>query len=376
MTRPASQRPHPPAPVLALAGGFTAGHVMPGIAVAAALSQLRPDLRLLFLGRAGGFEEELAKKAGLDFTGLPGAPWLGMNTVTRLRSLVLLTPAVLSARRILRARNIVGCASLGSYAAIAPGFATASLRRSLVLLESNAVPGLAHRLLRPVARTSLVGAFWSAHTRGVQRTGVPIRAEIEAAGRTPRSPSNSRLLVLGGSLGDDFLNRAAPDVAAALRRSVPELRILHQCGRRSPPDVVRAAYAAAGVEAEVTPFVDDMARALTWADAALSPAGAISLHELAAAGVPTIAVPLGGAAGPHQEVNAAAFTRATGCPVHHHHGWSATAVARDLETWLIRDPATWHAARQRLQTMEPPGAADRCARALLAACGETPTETR
>ena len=352
-----------------MAGGFTAGHVTPGLAVAAELAGLRTDLQLLFLGRRGGFEEELARHAGLAFAGLPGAPWLGMNVATRARSLVLLAPAVLAARRLFRARRVMGCASLGSYAALAPGLAAATLRRPLVLLESNATPGLAHRVLRPVARTLLAGAFWSDGYKTAQRPGVPVRAEIAAAGRLVRTAPGHRLLVLGGSLGDDFLNQAAPAVAAALHRRVPGLQVRHQSGRRTAPEIVRAAYAAAGVDAEVLPFVENMAGALTWADVALSSAGAISLHELAAAGVPTIAVPLGGAAGPHQEINADAFARLTGCPVHRHAGWSADAVARDLESWLI-DDAAWRAARERLQAMEPPGAAERCARALLAACGE------
>jgi UDP-N-acetylglucosamine--N-acetylmuramyl-(pentapeptide) pyrophosphoryl-undecaprenol N-acetylglucosamine transferase len=184
-------------------------------------------------------------------------------------------------------------------------------------------------------------------------TGVPVRPGL-AARRTPRSPGPPRLLVTGGSGGSAFVNRAAPALLAALRERVGALAVRHQSGSGDPV-AVAAAYAALGVTAQVESFIDDMAAAYAWADAAVAAAGAVTLAELAATGLPAVVAPLSTASEDHQTANARAFAAAG-------HGiWCAES------DWDRDRLADWLAAALRAS---PPADAvsDAAARAIVEDC--------
>ena len=211
------------------------------------------------------------------------------------------------ARRLL-ARHRPACAvSFGGYAAGPGGIAARMLGVPLLVHEQNRVPGLTNRVLALFASQVLEAFPQSWRKRGGVRTcGNPVRAGVAAlpppAERWAGRSGPIRLLVTGGSQGARSLNRAVPSAIAALPRALrPD--ILHQAGR-AELGMSREAYHAAGVEAKVEAFIDDMAAAYSWADLVVCRAGALTVSELAAAGLGAILVPFPHAVDDHQARNA------------------------------------------------------------------------
>lgn len=284
--------------MLIMAGG-TGGHVFPALAVAAELRAR--GCAVHWLGTRRGLEARLVPEHGypIDFLEVRGLR--GKQLRARLSGLIGLFGAgmqALAAMRRIRPRVVLG---FGGYAS-GPGGIAALLRGvPLVIHEQNAMAGTTNRLLARFATRVLTG-FPDA-LPGARHTGNPLRAEIARLADAPRAATaeHPHLLVLGGSLGARALNQALPAALAKLPAADrPQVR--HQCGV-SHLDDARAAYRAAGVEAEVVPFIDDMAAAYHWADFAVCRAGALTVAELAAAGLPAILVPFPHAIDDHQYHN-------------------------------------------------------------------------
>jgi UDP-N-acetylglucosamine--N-acetylmuramyl-(pentapeptide) pyrophosphoryl-undecaprenol N-acetylglucosamine transferase len=356
---------------IALATGGTAGHVTPALAVADAIGRRWPDAGVRFLGSASGFEAQLVAARGHAFTSLPAAPWYGVGPIGRVRAGERLVAGVRTARAALAADGTDVVIGFGGYATAGAALAARSLRIPVVLHEANARPGLSNRLLGRIASAicvawpEAVDAF--SHTAHIHLTGMPIRADIAAlAGidHPPPVPGRLRLLVCGGSLGSAFLNRCVPDLATALRDGGIAVEVWHQAGAR-PLDELRAAYDASGVAARVAAHVDDMAAAYRWADVAIACAGAATLAEIAAAGLPAVLVPLATASDDHQSDNAAAFARASGVAWVRERDWNTAALAGTLGT-LARDPSTWLTQSLRVRAAARPDAAA----AVVAALGQ------
>jgi UDP-N-acetylglucosamine--N-acetylmuramyl-(pentapeptide) pyrophosphoryl-undecaprenol N-acetylglucosamine transferase len=204
---------------------------------------------------------------------------------------------------------------MGGYAAGPGGVAAWLTRRPLVIHEQNAVAGTTNRLLARLARRVLA-AFPGAFPGGVSAevVGNPVRPAIAALPhpdqRYAQRSGPIRLLVLGGSQGALALNEAVPTALAHLpERLRPEVR--HQAGRNTL-DIAQAAYRRHGVDAEVTEFIDDMAAAYGWADLAICRAGALTVSELAAAGLPAVLVPFPAAVDNHQTLNGGYLVAAGG----------------------------------------------------------------
>jgi UDP-N-acetylglucosamine--N-acetylmuramyl-(pentapeptide) pyrophosphoryl-undecaprenol N-acetylglucosamine transferase len=286
-----------------MAGG-TGGHVFPGMAVADWLRAR--DWRVVWLGTENGMERRLVPAGGypmetIRFSGVRGKGGLAWL----LLPLRLLVAFWQSAATIFRVRPDV-VLGMGGYPAFPGGMMAALLLKPLAVHEQNSVPGLANRVLAQVADRVLVAFPGTLTGRNVQVTGNPVRESIAAvptpgerfAGREGRL----RLLVVGGSLGAQALNTAIP---AALRL-IPEDRrplVKHQSGEKHVA-ILRAAYAQAGVAGEVVAFIDDMAVAYAECDLVICRAGALTVSELAAAGVASILVPFPHAVDDHQSVNA------------------------------------------------------------------------
>jgi UDP-N-acetylglucosamine--N-acetylmuramyl-(pentapeptide) pyrophosphoryl-undecaprenol N-acetylglucosamine transferase len=291
-------------PVLIMAGG-TGGHVFPALAVAQALRER--GVEVVWLGVPGSMEARLVPAHGFPIEwvtvrGLRGkgaAAWLGAP----FRLIKALWQALKVLRR-LRPRVVIG---FGGYVSGPGGIAAWLARIPLLVHEQNAVAGMTNRWLARVA-TEVLEAFPDSFGASVRaRTvGNPVRADIAAlppprerfAGRGART----RLLVFGGSQGAQRLNAVVPE---ALERVAPESRpqVRHQTGARGL-EAARAAYAHGGVEAEVLPFIEDMAAAYAWADLAVCRAGAMTIAELQAAGLGAVFIPLPIATDDHQTQNA------------------------------------------------------------------------
>ncbi len=287
--------------LLIVAGG-TGGHVFPGLAVADEMR--RRGWKVVWMGARGGLEARLVPARGYAIAWVHAAAGRGRSLAKKLfLPLHLLVGFWQSARAILRIRPDV-VLGMGGYVAFPGGMMASLLARPLAIHEQNAVAGLANRLLAAVADRVMV-AFPGALPRA-EWTGNPVRAEI-AALAPPQTRYRARngplhLLVLGGSQGAQVLNEVLPQALARLpadRRP----RVVHQTGERHLA-ATRAAYAAAGVEAELASFLDDIASRYAAADLVVCRAGAMTVAELAAAGLASVLVPFPHAADDHQRANA------------------------------------------------------------------------
>ena len=294
-------------PVLIMAGG-TGGHIFPGLAVAAELVARR--VPVLWLGTDRGLETRLVPAHGLVLETIAFGGLRGKGPGALLSVPWRLARAVFAARRVLRRHAPRSVLSLGGYAAAPGGLAARLAKTPLVVHEQNSIPGLTNRLLARFAQRVLAGfpdAFANA-----EWVGNPVRASIAAlpapATRYAGRAGPLHLLVLGGSQGAQSLNTALPEVLRRRGARLP-VAVRHQCGA-AHFEKARAAYMAAGIEADVVPFEDDMAATYAWADLAICRAGALTLAELAAAGVPAILVPYPHAVDDHQTSNARAMVAA------------------------------------------------------------------
>jgi UDP-N-acetylglucosamine--N-acetylmuramyl-(pentapeptide) pyrophosphoryl-undecaprenol N-acetylglucosamine transferase len=339
---------------IVIAGGYTAGHLTPGLAVAEELRERYPHIQVLFAGRTDPEEADFVRHSGFSFLPLPASPWASQGARARGRTLALMLPAVWTARQRLRDAGAVALVSLGSFVVVAPALAARSLGLPVSIFEPNARFGLANHLLRPFATQVLASRLFEAGARPkpghCQIVGVPLRAAMQAlAARVPEPPAGAiRLLVLGGSLGSPFLNERVPGLVHQLAANGINLRVTHQCGRGTDVAAVLAAYEGAGVRAVVEPFFDPIAPVLAAADFVVTAAGAITLHEVAAAGVPLLTIPLRLGAAAHQYHNAEAFGQATGCLVRTEENWNESGTAAAIAA-VLGDQARWRHQSRALQ---------------------------
>lgn len=295
------------APVLIMAGG-TGGHIFPGLAVADEL--LARSVPVRWLGAEQGLETRLVPEHGLPLATLAFRGLRGKGPATLLAAPFLLVRAVWVARRLLRSERPRSVLALGGYAAAPGGLAAWLARVPIVVHEQNAVAGATNRLLARLARRVLVG--FAGALPGASWVGNPVRAAIAAiaapAQRLDGRAGPLRVLVLGGSQGARSLNETVPGVLAT-RAAAQAIEVRHQCGA-AQVEATRAAYAGTAACASVEAFIDDMASAYAWADVAICRAGALTLAELAAAGLPAILVPYPHAVDDHQTRNAEALVAA------------------------------------------------------------------
>ena len=289
------------APVLIMAGG-TGGHIFPGIAVGIELR--RRGVPVVWLGGRVGLETRLVPAAGFELVSLDFSGVRGKGLGTLLGAPLRLLRAVLAARDVLRRVRPRSVLSMGGYAAAPGGIAAWMARIPLVVHEQNRVPGFTNRLLRRFARVVLEG--FSGSIAGARWVGNPVRSEIAGLPapqlRFDSRESGIRILVLGGSQGAQSLNRSLPLILGQ-RPNRAAWQIRHQCGERHL-QATRDLYRAANLEADVQPFIADMAAAYAWADLVVCRAGALTLAELCAAGIGAVLVPFPQAVDDHQTRNA------------------------------------------------------------------------
>ncbi|NBB11362.1 undecaprenyldiphospho-muramoylpentapeptide beta-N-acetylglucosaminyltransferase [Pseudomonas sp. SLFW] len=287
--------------VLIMAGG-TGGHVFPALACAREF-QAR-GYTVHWLGTPRGIENELVPAAGLQLHLINVTGLRGKGRLSLLKAPFMLIKALLQARKVVRELKPVCVVGFGGYVTGPGGLAAKLAGVPLIIHEQNAVAGTANRSLASFA-ARVCEAFPQTFAASAKRrtTGNPVRAELFF--ETPRQALTGRkprLLVLGGSLGAEPLNKLLPE---ALAQVPAELRpeVFHQAGKKHD-EITAERYRAAGVEAQVAPFIKDMAQAYGWADLVVCRAGALTISELAAAGLPSLLVPLPHAIDDHQSRNA------------------------------------------------------------------------
>ncbi len=306
-----------------VAGGGTAGHLVPALAVAEALvaaGHPAGDIEMVASAR-GGDGGALAGR-GFPVTLLPGrgiTRRLGLRPLAQnAEAVALLTAATVRALRLVRRARPQVVVSVGGYASVAVSAAAVAHRVPLVLLNVDAVPGAANRLFGRFARAAAVGWPGTPLPRAVV-TGTPVRAAITGVRRDPTSQRDARRAlglpegravvgVVGGSLGARRLNQAA-DELSALWRGRADRAVYHVVGRRDWAGDTPAGADGALVVRRV-PYEEQMELLYAAADVLVCRAGAMTVAELAASGCPAVLVPLPGAPGDHQTANARVLERA------------------------------------------------------------------
>ena len=298
------------APVMIMAGG-TGGHVFPALAVAGVLRKGHREV--VWLGTRHGIEARLVPAAGYPVEWIEVEGLRGKGLARWLTAPLTLGRALWQARRALRLRRpgvVLGC---GGFVSGPGGIAAWLSGMPLVIHEQNSVVGLTNRWLARFARRVAEGfpGTFPAYCHAVH-VGNPVRPEITGLPapreRFARREGRPRLFVFGGSQGASALNHLLPEAIAALPQGLRP-HVLHQSGLRDR-DATAAAYRAHGIEAEVHAFVDDMASAYAMADLVVARSGALTVAELAVAGIAAILVPFPTAVDDHQTRNAAWLRKA------------------------------------------------------------------
>jgi UDP-N-acetylglucosamine--N-acetylmuramyl-(pentapeptide) pyrophosphoryl-undecaprenol N-acetylglucosamine transferase len=292
-------------PVVLIMAGGTGGHVYPALALARELRTR--SWQVIWLGTQRGLEARVvpAEQIPIEWLrlgGLRGKGWL-----TWLAAPLKLARALIAALGVMRRHRPTVVVGMGGFVSGPGGVAAWLTRRPLLIHEQNAIAGFTNRCLARLA-LEVFAAFPDAFGNGVVThvIGNPVRSEIISlpppAQRFAQRGGAIRLLVFGGSLGAARLNGVLPHALARLAGRV-EIDVRHQSGERWT-ESTRRAYREAGVAARVTPYIEDMAEGYGWADLVICRAGALTVSELAAAGLGAILVPLPVAVDDHQTHNA------------------------------------------------------------------------
>jgi UDP-N-acetylglucosamine--N-acetylmuramyl-(pentapeptide) pyrophosphoryl-undecaprenol N-acetylglucosamine transferase len=295
--------------IMVMAGG-TGGHIFPALAVAHALRDA--GWRVVWLGNPEGMEAKLVPQHGFEMVNLKFAALRGKGLVRKLLLPLNLLRGFWQALKAIRQVKPNVVLGMGGYITFPGGMMAALTGVPLVLHEQNSVAGLANKVLAGVADRILTG-FPEVFKKGAW-IGNPVRPEIAKiappAERLAERSGALHVLVIGGSLGAQALNDMVPQGMALLGES-DQPQIVHQAGEKHL-DALKANYAAVGVQAHCVSFIEDMAGAYEWADLVICRAGALTIAELAAAGVASILVPFPHAVDDHQTVNAKFLVHAGG----------------------------------------------------------------
>ncbi len=301
-----------------IAAGGTGGHLYPGVALAREFERQMPGSETMFVGTTRGLETNVVPREGFELITIAARGVMGKGAAGALQGLAMVPLGVAQCLEVCRKRRPDLAIGVGGYTSPPLILAAFLLGMKRVIVEPNVYPGVANRVLAPIANRVFVSFaeaasyFGSAKTRVV---GTPIRREFLEAGTETRQ-ADLTVLVLGGSQGARSINRAMVAALPALIAAHPSLRVIHQTGERDYEEVA-AAYRNIRTPAqvgqggmEVTPFLYDMPRAFRQADLIVSRSGATTVAEITACGKPALLVPFPHAIHGHQERNARVLERA------------------------------------------------------------------
>lgn len=353
-------------PVLIAAGG-TGGHIIPGLAVADALT--KRQVPVVWAGTPHGLEARLVPSAGIALSMINVRGLRGQSLRDTLLGPVRLARAIVQSVRLLRRERVAAVLGMGGFVSGPVAIAALALRVPLVLHEQNAVPGMTNAWLARFARrvfSAFPNAFATHSKAEVVGNPVPhqlIRHDIAE----PADTDLLKVLVIGGSRGAEFLNRTVPEAIVGRAATSVRISVRHQAGA-GRADATRARYADAQDTVVVSEFIDDMVEAYRAADLVISRAGAMTVTELAASGTASLLVPYPYAVDDHQTANANWLVSAGAARLLPEADLDAERLRQEIDR-LAGDPAGRHAMARAAQQCFLPGAADRVADALVEVSG-------
>lgn len=341
--------------IVIMAGG-TGGHVFPALAVAQLLEE--KGWQISWLGTQKGLESRVIPEHGIEIDWLSVAGVRGKGLPAKIAAVFKLLKACVQAGAILRRRKPDVVLGMGGFVAGPGGLMAKLLGIPLVIHEQNRVPGTTNRLLARMAK-QVLEAFPGSFKPAVhaQCTGNPLRKQFlnrpDAGDKAAGQAIN--ILVVGGSQGAQILNEVVPEAAAQLSC----IRIKHQSGAAMLAQVTER-YKALGVNAEVSAFFDDMVAAYQWADMVICRAGAMTVSEVAAIGIPAIFIPLPGAIDDHQTANARYLTDAGAGMLLMQKDLNASTLAAHITEAIHHLDALGEAAKQCARLDATEAVADVC----------------
>lgn len=372
-----------------VAGGGTAGHVFPAIAVARELVRLDPDLEPVFIGAPGRLEASLVPDAGFRLHLVPVEPIPRRPSVALLKAPFRLRAAIRRCDEIARDERAQAAVTFGGYVAFPVDRVAGTRDLPLVIHEQNAVPGLSNRVAARWADRVAVSFPGSVnrfrHPERCAVTGNPVREEMLVLDREARreaarerfglDPDRPTLLLFGGSQGARSLNRAIVD--AHDRWSIDDLQVLHAAGRALYREAAaaweRPRLARPGVKVRLLDFIDDMADAYAAADVVVCRAGATSIAELSVLGLPALLVPYPHATSDHQTENALALARTGAAAMVEDSELDGQRLVDTVEPWLT-DRERHAAVATAASAFGRRDAATNVARLVLELIGRRPRE--
>lgn len=348
-----------------LAGGGTGGHLCPGMALADELREITPDIEVGFLGTNAGLDRELLWGSGHKLVLLAAGRGSPLNWRKPLNA-PRFALALWQAWRLFRAQRPDVVVALGGFAAAAPGIVARFMRIPVVILEQNTVPGRVNRLLSGWAKMIFsqfeeARMFFKKSPAAFIHSGSPLRVPFKKLCSQPPCNGDS-LLVMGGSQGAKRLNEV---VVGAARRIVGETgcKLIHVAGP-AHESAIKSMYERAGVTAEVYGFYNNMEELYARSRLVIARSGAISLAELAAAGLPAILVPLPSAMDDHQRLNALSMSE-SGAAVSYEETTATTETFAPLVVALWRDEPRRTAMANEMRRTARPDCGKEIARAII-----------
>lgn len=345
---------------LVVAGGGTGGHLFPGIAVATAMRERLADAQVLFIGTSRLLDQQALAGLGFELAALACGGVKGLGSAARLRTLLLMPGAVVTALRMLRRFRPALVFGVGGYVTGPVLLAARFLRIPIAIHEQNSVPGMANRLAGKLADLILISLPCTPPfpPRKTIQTGNPLRREIlAAADREHQRAAVPTVLVLGGSQGAHRVNVLMMEAVELLQAQGISFRLIHQTGAADREQAANC-YARLGIEAEVEAFIGDMAGAYSRADLAVSRAGATTCAELAAMGVPSLLIPYPFAADDHQATNGEYYAKGGGCRLLRESGLTGAILANAISEHL-RNREELHTMAANMRAMAMPDATER-----------------
>jgi UDP-N-acetylglucosamine--N-acetylmuramyl-(pentapeptide) pyrophosphoryl-undecaprenol N-acetylglucosamine transferase len=347
-----------------MAGG-TGGHVFPALALARLLRSRSYDV--VWLGTRRGLEARIVPANDFPIEWLSVGGLRGKGIKTLLAAPFRLALALYQALRVMRRHRPIVVVGLGGFVTGPGGVAAWLTRAPLVIHEQNAIAGFTNRRLAPLSR-EVLEAFPNSFDAGTKARAIgnPVRQEIFAipppVERFAQRSGAIRLLVIGGSLGAMKLNATVPFAIARLA-GIINVDVRHQAGERWI-DSAKKNYADANVRADVKPFIEDMAEAYAWADLVICRAGALTISELAAAGVGAILVPFPAAVDDHQTHNAKYLVQEGAAVLIHDRDITADRLSEELQR-LCAGRGKLLAMAERARVLAKPKAAEELAESCL-----------
>lgn len=335
---------------IVIAAGGTGGHLYPAIALAREFLRRDPSTKFLFVGTTRGIESRVLAHEGFELVMITAKPVMGKGWLDILRAVLSVPVGMYQSWHVLGERQADLVIGVGGYTSPTVLVAAALKGIPRVILEPNAYPGLANKVVGPLAQRIFL-AFDSAATsfdrRKVHVVGTPIRKEFLGHGLEGQEAikrNGRHLLVFGGSQGAKAINSAVLEALPLLTACLPSLSITHQTGE-GDYERVKEGYRALGISATVVPFLYDMPTVLRTADLVVARAGAMTIAELTACGRPAILIPLPTAIYDHQMKNARAMEAAGGAVVLPQADLTGATLSHMVDA-IVSDQPRWERMRR------------------------------